>query len=134
MILVKPRNLIRKLKRKKGKLPGLENTARKLAGEAEDFNRNILIPAKKAADEAGKRVKHIQDELNLVINPKIEKLSKEVIPSLERKWKQAHQNTEIAYTKLQNLTADNKTKANKYAAALKSQKEAKITLSWLKII
>lgn len=124
--------LNKKIKEEKGKLPGLENTARKLAGEAEDFNRNTLIPAKKAADEAGKRVKRIQDELNLVINPKIEKLSKEVIPSLERKWKQAHQNTEIAYTKLQNLTADNKTKANKYAAALKSQKEAKNNLKLAK--
>lgn len=58
-------------------------------------------------------------------------MSKEVIPSLERKWKQAHQNTGIAYTKLQNLTADNKTKANKYVT-LKSQKEAKNNLKLAK--
>lgn len=119
-------NLNTQIARKSSLLNGLQGAAKKLADAKKYINDNLLTPAQKKVKAAQQKVEGLQKQQDKLA-AQLEELNTQ-ISELSGQLKEAQKTAQQNKQKLDDLTADHKTKVENLAKAQKAQEDAKSAL------
>lgn len=119
-------NLNTQIARKSSLLNGLQGAAKKLADAKKYINDNLLTPAQKKVKAAQQKVEGLQKQQDKLA-AQFEELNTQ-ISELSGQLKEAQKTAQQNKQKLDDLTADHKTKVENLAKAQKAQEDAKSAL------
>lgn len=119
-------NLNTQIARKSSLLSGLQGAAKKLADAKKYINDNLLTPAQKKVKAAQQKVEGLQKQQDK-LTAQLEELNTQ-ISELSGQLKEAQKTAQQNKQKLDDLTADHKTKVENLAKAQKAQEDAKSAL------
>lgn len=119
-------NLNTQIARKSSLLSGLQGAAKKLADAKKYINDNLLTPAQKKVKAAQQKVEGLQKQQDKSA-AQLEELNTQ-ISELSGQLKEAQKTAQQNKQKLDDLTADHKTKVENLAKAQKAQEDAKSAL------